>query len=55
MTNPIAVIPDAEAENRWRKWQARGADNDRRLATKMRRVLMLVATGLVAWLYVQLA
>ena len=32
MTNHTAVIPDVEADIRWRDWQARGAASDRRTA-----------------------
>ena len=41
MTNHTAVIPDVEADIRWRDWQARGAASDRRTATRplaMRRL-----------------
>lgn len=55
MTNLTAVIPDVEAEIRWRDWQARGAASDRRTATRMRRLMLLIVAALVVWFFVQLA
>jgi hypothetical protein len=54
MTNQTAVIPDVEAEIRWREWQARGAASDRRTATRMRRLMLLIVAALVVWFLVQL-
>ena len=54
MTNHTAVIPDVEAEIRWRDWQARGAASDRRTATTMRRLMLLIVAALVVWFAVQL-
>ena len=55
MTNQLAISPDAEAEIRWRDWQTRGAESDRRTATTIRRVIFLIVAGLTVWLFVQLA
>jgi hypothetical protein len=58
MTNLIATRSDSEADIRWRDWQARGAESDRRTATMMRRLMLVVATGWTGWtvwLVVQLA
>jgi hypothetical protein len=55
MTNQTAVIPDLEAEIRWRDWQARGAASDRRTATRMRRLLLLIVVALAVWFFVELA
>jgi hypothetical protein len=55
MTNLIATLSDSEADIRWRNWQARGAESDRRTATMMRRLMLVIATGWVVWLFVQLA
>ena len=55
MTNQIAIVPDAEAELRWRTWQARAAEGDRRTAKRMRRLMLLIAAGLVGWFVVRLA
>ena len=54
MTNLTAVIPDVEAETRWREWQARGAASDRRTAVKMRGLMLVIAAALVAWFVVEL-
>jgi PhoPQ-activated pathogenicity-related protein len=54
MTNQTAVIPDAEAEIRWRDWQARGAARDLRTATRMRTAMLLIAAASAVWLFVQL-
>jgi hypothetical protein len=54
MTNHTAVIPDVEADIRWRDWQARGAANDRRTAARMRKVLLLIVAALIVWFVVQL-
>jgi len=29
MTTQLATVPESDADVRWRKWQARGAENDR--------------------------
>jgi hypothetical protein len=55
MTNQTAVIPVGEAEIRWRNWQARGAANDRRTATRMRTLVLLIVAALAVWFLVQLA
>ena len=55
MTNLTGVIPDVDAEIRWRDWQARGAASDRQTAARMRIVMILVIAALVAWFVVQLA
>jgi hypothetical protein len=55
MTNLAATLHASEADIRWRNWQARGAESDRRTATKMRRLMFVIATALAVWLFVQLA
>jgi hypothetical protein len=55
MTNLVATLPDSDADTRWRNWQARGAANDRRTATRMRRLWLVIATALAVWLFGQLA
>ena len=55
MTNQTAVIPDAAAETRWHDWQARGAAGDRRRATRMRKLMLLIVAALAIWFFVQLA
>jgi hypothetical protein len=54
MTTQVAIVPDAEAEIRWRNWQARGAEEDRRTAKRMRGLMLLIAAVLVVWFVVQL-
>ena len=54
MTNHTAVIPDLEADIRWRDWQARGAASDRRTAARMRNVMLVVIAALIVWFAVQL-
>jgi hypothetical protein len=54
MTTQTAVIPDVEADIRWRDWQARGAASDRRTTARMRKVMLLIVAALIAWFFVQL-
>jgi hypothetical protein len=54
MTIQTAVIRDAEADIRWRDWQARGIARDRRTAGRMRQVMLLIVAALIAWFVVQL-
>jgi hypothetical protein len=43
MTNHIALTADASADIRWREWQARGAEGDRRSAATMGGLTVLVS------------
>ena len=54
MTTQTAVISDVDAEIRWRDWQARGAASDRRTATRMRLLLLVISVLLAVWVFVQL-
>jgi hypothetical protein len=54
MTIQTAVIPDVEADSRWRDWQARGAASDRRTSARMRTVVLLIGAALIVWFVVQL-
>lgn len=54
MTNHTAVIPNVEADIRWRDWQARDAASDRRTATRMRKLMLLIVAALIVWFVVQL-
>jgi hypothetical protein len=45
-----ADIAAAEADIRWRAWQAQGAAADRRRAAVMGRVVVVIAIGLAIWL-----
>ena len=55
MTAPVAVVPDADAEARWRNWAARGAETDRRAAQTMRGVAFVIIVAYAAWAVVQFA
>ena len=55
MTNVAATLPDCDGDVRWRKWEARGVENDRRTATRMRRLMLAFGTALAVWLSVQLS
>ena len=54
MTNHTAVIPDVDADVRWRDWQARGAASNRRTAARMRKAMLLIVVALIVWFVVQL-
>jgi hypothetical protein len=54
MTTQTAVIPEVEADIRWRDWLARGAASDRRTTARMRTVMLLTVAALIAWFFVQL-
>jgi len=54
MTIHTAVIPDVEADIRWRDWQARGAASDRRTVATMRTLVLLIVAALIVWFVVQL-
>jgi hypothetical protein len=55
MTTPTAIVADAHADTRWRAWQARGAESDRRTARMMRGVVFVIVVAYAAWLVVQFA
>jgi hypothetical protein len=46
----IQSVADAEADIRWRRWLARGAESDRRTARMMTGLMLLMAIGLGIWL-----
>ena len=48
-----ATPDEVGAASRWRAWQARGAQGDRRRELMMSRVAIAVAIGLGAWLWIQ--
>ena len=54
MTTLVATVPDSDADLRWRDWQARGAESDRRTAARMRGVMIVIAIALATWFSVQL-
>lgn len=55
MTGQLTSMPDPETDARWRQWQARGAEADRRRATAIGRLSAIAAVGLAIWLFIQLA
>jgi hypothetical protein len=54
MTTLQALPRDAEAEVRWREWQARGEKADERRAAIMAALMGIVSIGLAVGLLVQL-
>ena len=54
MTNQVAIAAETESDTRWRQWQARGAEDDRRTAKRMRGLMLLVAAAYLVFAYVQL-
>ena len=54
MTNQTAVFPNTASEILWRDWQARAAASDRRTATRMRRLMLLIVAALTVWFSVEL-
>jgi hypothetical protein len=54
MTDQAAILADPEAELRWRNWQARGVEGDRRTAKRMRALMILIAAASLVWFVVQL-
>jgi hypothetical protein len=55
MTGQAAIVAVTEADIRWRNWQARGAEGDRRTAKRMRRLMLVLVGGLLMWFVIQLA
>jgi hypothetical protein len=55
MTDQAAIVADPEAALRWRNWQARGAESDRRTAIRMRRLMIFIAAAFLVWFVVRLA
>jgi hypothetical protein len=53
MTLHDSPAVDAEADIRWRDWQARGADGDRRRAATMWKLSVIVTLALALWLMTQ--
>ena len=54
MTDQAAIVANPEAERRWRNWQARGTEGDRRTANRMRGLVILIAAAFLVWFVVQL-
>jgi hypothetical protein len=54
MTNHIALTADADADIRWREWQARTAEGDRRSAATISGLTVLVSIGVAFRPFIQL-
>jgi hypothetical protein len=54
MAVAVATVPDLDADVRWRRWQARSDASDRRMATRTRTVMLIVAAAWAVWFFVQL-
>jgi hypothetical protein len=54
VTSHTAIIPNVETERLWQEWLARGAAADRRSATSMRILLLVVVIALAIWFVVPL-
>jgi hypothetical protein len=50
----IALTADADADIRWREWQARAAEGDRWSAATMGGLTVLVSIEVAFWLFVEL-
>jgi hypothetical protein len=55
MIDQAAIVADPEAELRWRNWRARGVEDDRRTAKRMRGLMILIAAAILVWFVVQRA
>ena len=55
MTGQTAIVPNVEADRLWQEWLVRGAATDRRSATRMRILLLVVVIALAIWFVVPLA
>jgi hypothetical protein len=51
MSLNLAAAPDAEMELRWRAWQIRGLEGDRRRASLMNGVISVIAIALAIGLF----
>ncbi len=54
MTNLAVTLTPSDADIRWRTWQARGAEGDRRTAARMRKLMLFIVAALVVAFLVQL-
>ena len=57
MTTLVAAMPseDPGADIRWREWQAKGVDADRRRPATLARVGLLIALAVAIWFMVPFA
>jgi hypothetical protein len=54
MINPVTTPLDAGADLRWRNWQARSAESDRRTATRMRSLMFVIVIVFAVWVSILL-
>jgi hypothetical protein len=54
MTGVLSAPPDADADRRWRAWQARGAEASKRGAVAMHTLIGIIAAALLGRLFVQI-
>ena len=54
MSDQVGTAADPEAELRWRNWQARGAESDRRTSKRMGTLLIVIAAAIVVWFLVHI-
>ena len=53
MRDRVVAYDEAESNARWRGWQSRGNDEERRRIRTMRTVCVAIAVALSAWAFVQ--
>lgn len=53
MTMLVVAGPDTDADVRWREWQARGDEADRRRSAAMVRLMTVLSIGLAIALLIQ--
>jgi hypothetical protein len=46
MSVPVLAVPVTDADLRWQRWQADGAERDRRRNTRLKAVAVVVGIGL---------
>lgn len=49
MIDDMTTVADVDAERRWREWQARGMDSDRRASWIMHRLLFCAIAIPTVW------
>ena len=54
MTLQTSFIDSTDSDRRWREWQTRGSEADRRTSARTRTMILVIAAALGAWFTVQL-
>ena len=54
MTAPVLAMPATDADLRWQRWQADGAERDRRRTTRLKALAVVVAIGVALAALIQL-